>query len=456
MSGPEASSRDPLLPEGAAVSPREQAIERIAAIVARFPDLGLPEPSPAPRHPLARAIEHEVRRRWLTLAAVVGHALDRGSWRSLEARVKAPLLAGAAQLLLLEGEPDHAVVDSAVEWASRRVRRGAGGLVNAVLRRIAGLRGEVLPADDPEAVAFAAHADLLPLADGRAIRLRDKVFDAAAIERLSAQTSHGLDLLLHWTSAHGFAACRAFATHGLVRPPLLLAGTDGLAADPRLAPHERSGFSIWLGEASGLGAYLAEHPQVRVQDPGSAEAVRATAGCSPRRILDLCAGRGTKTRQLAELHPQAEIVAVEPHEGRRRDLEVLAAGHPAIRVLPQQRLAELAGSIDLAVLDVPCSNTAVLPRRAEARYRFTTRRLEGLVAMQREIADAAIPLLSPQASLLYATCSLEPAENDRQAEWIARRLGGTIRSISLRTPRAAPGDPPSRYEDGGFHALISR
>lgn len=439
-----------------AASPREQAIARIAEIAPRFPDLGLPDDPAARPHPLARAIEHEVRRRWLTLAATIEHALDRGSWRGLEPRVQAALLAGAAQLLLLEGEPDHAVVDSAVAYAGRRIRRGAAGLVNAVLRRLAALRGETLPADAAAAIAFEARRDLIPLSDGRALRLREEILPESPIERLSVQTSHGLDLLLHWTTAHGFAACRAFAAHGLVVPPLILAGTEGLPGEAPLTPHARPGFSLWRGDPGGLAAWLAKHGRVRVQDPGSAEAVRATAGLPPRRILDLCAGRGTKTRQLAELHPRAEIFAVEPNERRRRDLEALAASNPAIRVLPQGRLAELAGSIDLAVLDVPCSNTAVLPRRPEARYRFTRRRLEGLVAAQREIADAALPLLAPQGAVLYATCSLEPAENQRQAEWIARRLGGTLRSAALRTPQGLPGDPPSRYEDGGFHALILR
>jgi 16S rRNA (cytosine967-C5)-methyltransferase len=447
-------------------SPREQAIERIARLVPRFPDLGLPEEgadgdAPAP---FARALEQEVRRRWLTLVAVIEAALDRGGWPRLEPRVKAVLLAGSAQLLLLEGEPDHAVVDASVGWATRRVRRGAGGLVNAVLRRIAGLRAEVLDRDDPAALEFERHRDLLPWADGRALRLREAVLPESPIERLSVQTSHGLDLLLHWTSAHGFAACRTFAAHGLLMPPLILAGVEALSPEARNAapiePHDRPDFAIWKGPIGDLAAWLAAHPGVRVQDPGSAEAVRATANApglaEGGRILDLCAGRGTKTRQLAQMHPQAEIVAVEPNETRRRDLEALAGSNPRIRVLPQARLGELGGSVDLAVLDVPCSNTAVLPRRPEARYRFTRGRLDRLVSLQREIAEAALPLLSASGSVLYTTCSLEPVENQRQAEWIARRLGGSIRSIALRTPQGIPGDPPRRYADGGFHVLIQR
>lgn len=438
-------------------------MERIAALASRFPDLGLPdqeagpEPAEAAIPPLARAIEHEVRRRWLTLAAVCERSLDRGSWQRLEPRLKSVLLVGAAQLLLFEGEPDHAVVDAAVSWASKRIRRGAGGLANAVLRRIADSREARLPPDDPHAAHFDRHRHVLPLRDGSAWRLRAEAFAAEPVERLAEQTSHGRELLLHWINAHGFRAARDLAAHGLVSPPTILAGPETAFPDePSLASHDRSGFRVFRGDPASLAHWLDPHPAVRVQDPGSAAPVESTAVLRPRRILDLCAGRGTKTRQLAALHHDAEILAVEPHESRRRDLEALAARSPRIRAIGHADLPSLAASIDLALLDVPCSNTAVLPRRPEARYRFTKRRLAGLVEAQREIAMAAEPLLAPSSAVLYATCSLEPAENERQARWIAERFGMEIRTMAVRLPKGLPGEPASRYEDGGFHALLAR
>lgn len=434
-------------------------MERIAALASRFPDLGIPEQeideSPAP--PLARAIEHEVRRRWLTLAAVCERSLDGGSWQRLEPRLKATLLAGAAQLLLFDGEPDHAVVDAAVSWASRRIRRGAGGLANAVLRRVAESRVERIASGDARAASFERHRDVLPRRDGSAWRLASETFAAEPVERLSQQTSHGRELLLHWINAHGFKAARDLAAHGLLSAPTILAGPEtAFPDDPGLEPHEATGFRVFAADPASLARFLGAHPRLRVQDPASAAPVEATATLRPRRILDLCAGRGTKTRQLASMHPAAEIVAVEPNEARRRDLERVAAGLPQITVIGHDGLPSLAGSIDLAVLDVPCSNTAVLPRRPEARYRFTKRRLESLVHTQREIALAAEPLLSPSAAVLYATCSLEPAENERQAAWIAERFRMAIRTGAVRLPRGLPGESTARYADGGFHALLER
>lgn len=443
--------------EGDPADARAFAFERIAALAARFPDLGLGGEGDA-SPPLARAIERQVRRRWLTLATVVEASLDRGSWRRLEPRMKAVLLGGAAQLLLFEREPGHAVVDHAVGWATRHIRRGAGGLANAVLRRIADLRAEILPAGEAAPETWLRRGDLIPLEDGRGVRLRSDVLPEDPVERLAATTSHGRELLLHWINAHGFERTLALAAHGLVAPPIVLAGPEEAleALGDRVLRHSTPGFAVWRDRAGGLTEALATDERLRVQDPGSAAPVAATSDLSPRRILDLCAGRGTKTRQLAALHPEAEIVAVEPEASRMRDLEALAAGSDRIRTATHADLAGFPGAFDLILLDVPCSNTAVLPRRPEARYRFTARRLASLRDRQWGIVLAALPLLSPSGTLLYATCSLEPAENERQAERIAHELGVAAPRGGVRFPTGLPGEVPANFADGGFHALLAR
>jgi 16S rRNA (cytosine967-C5)-methyltransferase len=443
--------------EGEAADVRAFAFERIAELAARFPDLGLAGTADgAP--PLARAIERQVRRRWLTLSTVVEASLDRGSWRSLEPRMKAVLLGGAAQLLLFDNEPDHAVVDSAVAWASRRIRRGAGGLANAVLRRVASLGEEILPAGSFPIDAWLGRGDVLPLEDGRGLRLREAVLPEDPVERLGAMTSHGRELLLHWINAHGFDRTLRLAAHGLVAPPIVIAGPEAslAALGERVAPHSRTGFAVWRDRAGGLAEALAADTSLRVQDPGSAAPVEATASLAPRRILDLCAGRGTKTRQLAALHPQAEIVAIEPDESRMRDLAAFASPFERIRAATHADLAGLPGAFDLILLDVPCSNTAVLPRRPEARYRFTARRLASLRERQWEIVQAALPLLSPSGTVLYATCSLEPGENERQAERIAHALDAAAPRSGVRFPAGLPGEDPAGYADGGYHGLLCR
>jgi 16S rRNA (cytosine967-C5)-methyltransferase len=183
--------------------------------------------------------------------------------------------------------------------------------------------------------------------------------------------------------------------------------------------------------------------------------MRLADGLRPAIILDACAGRGTKTRQLAALHPQAEIVATDTDGHRLRALALAFEGHPRVKVTTPEGLRRVVGKVDLLVLDVPCSNTGVLARRPEAKYRFNRARLDSVVRLQKEIVEDHRLMLAPEGSILYSTCSLEPSENDAQAAWAAGRTGRVVARQERHEPRGMPGEPDARYADGGFGALLS-
>jgi len=448
----------------ASADPRVRVLERLVPRIGAFPDLPIDALDPTGLSPrdaaFARALDLAIARRWLTLVAACEPHVDRG-WHRLQAPLRAGVMAGAAQLFLFDRIPDHAAVDTVVDWTRHFAGAGAAGLVNAVLRRAAESRVELLPADRDEARAAIGRPDLLPLGDGRAWRLAQPAFADGAVDGLSAQTSHARELVLHWIGAHGAEKTRALCGHDLVEAPVLVTGlseASRAAHAERLAAHGRSGWQVWLGGGAELAGVLAADPGARVQDPGSAEPVAAVvaAGRRPRVIVDLCAGRGTKTRQLAAAFPEAEVVATDIDAGRRRDLAALARTNPRIRAVAPGEVTAWFGKADLVVLDVPCTNTGVLPRRPEARYRFTKARLASLLELQREIAAGAPPLLAPDGAVLYATCSLEPAENARQAEWLRTRGGLATLTERQRFPEGGPGDGADRYVDGGFHALLAR
>jgi 16S rRNA (cytosine967-C5)-methyltransferase len=207
---------------------------------------------------------------------------------------------------------------------------------------------------------------------------------------------------------------------------------------------------------------------MRVQDPTAASTVgvleRLARDASmpksvrePSLVVDLCAGRGTKTKQLAALYPNATILATDPEESRFESLAKLRERHPNIKPLsPQSVFREAAGRADILLLDVPCSNSGVLARRPEARYRFSKARTQSVLELQQRIADPAIGLVAPGGVTLYATCSIERAENEAQAKRLAQRFG--LATILERTilPECQPGDAPARYRDGGYHALLAK
>lgn len=452
---------------------RAAALDRLARQADRFPDLDFVEsadagPAGSARldardAALSRAIEHAVVRRWLTLAAICRASIDR-RWENVDSRIQAALMAAAAQLLLFGQQADHAVVDDTVEWTKQKGRRGAPGFVNAVLRRIASLRGDIRDGAATTAATvdrWHDRQDVLPLEDGRVLELTRAVFSADHVTRLSEQASHGEDLLLHWMNTAGRATAVQRAAHGLVHAPITVTGlpADALRQDgpfaQHLTAHASQGFWVWSGGHAALLELLGAHPGARVQDSGSGQPARLSKALRCSLILDACAGRGTKTKQLAELHPNAEVVATDTDPKRLRALAEAFAGHERVKVTTPEGLRRVVGKCDLLLLDVPCSNTGVLARRPEARYRFSRRRLDTLVALQRSIVQEHIPFLAPGGHVLFSTCSLESVENERQAEWLAKRVRGRPAGQERREPAGLPGDAPAQYSDGSFGTLVA-
>jgi 16S rRNA (cytosine967-C5)-methyltransferase len=308
-------------------------------------------------------------------------------------------------------------------------------------------------------VADHTRRDLVPLADGSALRLSVEAFSEDAAQCLAEKTSHARDLVLHWIGAFGFKEATRLAAHDLVEAPLLVTPFDA-RFEGKATPHADAGFGVWTGAHGELTEFLRAHPDVRVQDPTAAATVAlagATLAKPPSLIVDLCAGRGTKTRQLAALYPDATVLATDPDRARFASLEALARENPRVRALaPQQLFREAAGRADLLLLDVPCSNSGVLARRPEARYRFSKARTKSVLELQQKIVDPAIGLVAPKGVALYATCSIERGENESQVKRLASNFGLSLVVERTILPTGLPGESPSVYRDGGYHALLAR
>jgi len=328
-------------------------------------------------------------------------------------------------------------------------------MVNAVLRRVAELREKKDPGKKDPGSFFSR--DELPLHDGRVVKLRKPVFSEDPLQRIAEQTSHPVELLARWVERDGFDRAARLALHGLVHPPIILTGADlpttTLPAG-HCTPHEEPGFVVFDGDRAQLVPLLAGHTSRRVQDPASAAAVAATADLIPNLIVELCAGKGTQTRQLAEVHPQALIIATDGNPRKREVLREVFRGHDRVRVVDPDQLLEHAGRADLVVVDAPCSNTGVLARRVEARYRCTPDALGSLVDLQRQILVEAIRLRAPDGRILYCTCSVEPDENRQQVQWLRKWHRADARREVFLPPAGEPGGPPDRYRDGGYFAIL--
>ncbi|MBX3363638.1 MAG: hypothetical protein KF866_02625 [Phycisphaeraceae bacterium] len=443
---------------GEGLRARDAAMRLLASQARRYPDLSIAVPDETGLETrdaaLAHAIYEQSVSRWITLAWIVGR-FSKQPFHELEASMKAVLLAGSAQLLFFDRLPVHAVIDTSVELAKRRIRPKAGAMVNAVLRRVARLVGPTR-----QLGAYAGEANQVPLAEGGALNLTEAVLPDDSSERFAVAVGLPGGLWNRWREAFGEADAHMIALHTLIRPPVVVniahaTAPVSVSEGSALAPHSEPGRAVYVGSPGHLRKLLTERNDLWVQDAASAAPVELASHLQPGLIVDLCAGRGTKTRQLVAMFPNARIVASDADAARLRDLAETFRNSQQVRVVPLATVRQRClGKADLVLLDVPCSNTGVLARRIEAKHRAGSTQLERLTAAQRQIIADAIPLLAPGGHVLYSTCSIDTDENELQSHWMQRWHSFKLACEQFRLPRGNPGGSASEYADASYAALL--
>ena len=427
----------------------------------------------------AHAMYDITLRRWITCRFIVEQFLNM-PWPKIHPAAKAALLGGTAQILFMRSVPGFAAVDASVEWTKSVSSIGTSGLVNAVLRRVLDLlpEGAAGPAPGstkaemsamwpakpedagPELVRaeWTDRLDELPLPGGGALVLRDEILPEDPIERLAVTTSHPMALLRSWLKLMKLREVRALAVHGLATPPVILNTQFATEELPEsLEVHDSPGHHVFTGSREDLVDILEHRKDLWVQDPASSLAVESIVHLKPGLIIDACAGMGTKTRQLAAAFPEAKIIATDIDKPRLRTLERTFKDHPTVTTIAYETLMDYAGQADLVFLDVPCSNTGVLARRVEARYRHDRQRTDELTAMQRQILADSIRLLARDkrgSRIVYSTCSLDPQENSEMALWAKRWHSFEIDREHRRMPAGGPGLPATAYTDGSYAVVL--
>ncbi|MEM9109797.1 MAG: transcription antitermination factor NusB [Planctomycetota bacterium] len=431
-------------------SARQWAVQRLARVAEQFPHVEPPDNDlsglSSADAALALAIYRTTVQRWFTLQHLLELYLPK-QVRRLEPSMQAVLMSGAAQLVFFDRLPAYAVVGESVRLAHQFVRPDAKAMANAVLRKV-----DRLVSKAGRAANWTPDPCMIPLPGGRAIQCNDAVLPAVEPldQHLVAAASVPLRLVREWSQRWGDDRVTELCVHAIQNPPTTIAVETGFAVDPDsldYSTHSIEGLVTWIGPASELGGFLSQHADRRVQDAASTLAVQSTKDHQPGTILDYCAGQGTKTRQIALLHPGARVTATDTHPVRRGALREAVADLKNVSVIePDQAGAQ---PYDLILLDVPCSNTGVLARRPEARYRYAQQSLGELVRLQREIIGQARGWLAEDGLLLYSTCSIEPPENQNQIKRLVKQ-GAQL----LHEHQQMPQGTGDTYTDGSYHALV--
>ena len=346
--------------------------------------------------------------------------------RTQKAGLQNLLRLGLYQIFWLDRIPEHAAVHETVELARRNGFGPQAGFVNAVLRGY--LR---------EAEATKKSLDQLKTAQP------------------ALGFSHPDWLVERWRQRWGEGRTRELLTWNNT-PPRTFARVNTLKTDAgRLLERwreENVDYDFfgrdWCGE--NLAFELKSHPPLAklpsfqqgffyVQDPGTLLAAGELEPKPGEAILDLCAAPGGKTTYLAQLvNNEARITAADVSSDRLRLIEEnctrlgvncveAALAQTLFRSLSDRHLkpeTEVGLStpgnspspptcrqFDRVLVDAPCSNTGVLRRRVDLRWRIRPDEIERLRATQLELIRQAGARLKPHGILVYSTCSLEPEEN---------------------------------------------
>jgi 16S rRNA (cytosine967-C5)-methyltransferase len=191
-----------------------------------------------------------------------------------------------------------------------------------------------------------------------------------------------------------------------------------------------------------------------VQDPGTLLAVRELDPQPEERVLDFCAAPGGKLTYIAQLMGNTgRLVAHETTPERLRLVEQNCArlGVACVQtVLPSALDPQPSTLFDRILIDAPCSNTGVMRRRVDLRWRLCPEEIRRLRTAQAELLRRAAPLLKPGGTLVYSTCSLEPEENGELVDEFLREHPG------FKLERARELLPFVEGVDGGYVARLKR
>ena len=199
---------------------------------------------------------------------------------------------------------------------------------------------------------------------------------------------------------------------------------------------------------------------VTVQDASAQGCVNYLRPEDGEQILDLCCAPGGKTTHILEVAPQANVLAVDVDEKRLsrvydnlKRLGMKATVKQGDGRYPEQWCGDQ--QFDRILLDAPCSATGVIRRHPDIKWLRRDRDIAELAQLQAEILNATWAHLKPGGTLVYATCSILPEENQQQiAAFLSRTPDAELRETGTREQPGQQNFPGAEEGDGFFYAKL--
>jgi 16S rRNA (cytosine967-C5)-methyltransferase len=378
-----------------------------------------------------------VVRRKLTLEYILQKFVNRRP----EDFILAVMQIGVYQLCFMDHVEEFAAINEsvgAVKNSRHKDAVRASGMVNAVLRNVQ---------EEKEAI-------LKNLA-----RQPDDI-----------RTSHPEQLVYRWQKQYGERDTRLLCEWNNVPPETILriettrVSPSGFLkaldeAKIEVTPHPFKCLETFVTLQRGVPVFKVpgyDQGWFTVQDPATSASVELLDPMPGECVLDACAAPGGKTAMIAGMmEGEGELIAMDVHDDRLETLRdtVKRTGWDFVEIVKGDAANGFPAAgkkFDAVLLDVPCMNTGVLRRRADARWRFTRDRIESLKKIQWKILTEMSKCVKPGGRLVYSTCSLEQEENEEL-------VGRWVREHNhFRLVKAKRLFPPKSGTDGAYAALLRR
>jgi 16S rRNA (cytosine967-C5)-methyltransferase len=368
-----------------------------------------------------RRLVHGVLKKQYLLDFQIARYLRRPN---LRLQAKLLLRMGFWQLAFCGDMPDYTAVNETVAL-TKAVMRGNEGFINAVLRSF--------------------------LRDGKALQYPacDPGDEDSLVRYLSVRYSCQEWIVRMWIGAYGEDIARQLLRESLETPPLVL-GRNRLKVG-----------NAYAFDTSGGITECEDYKQGRfsVVDSSVLAAMNEFHAQPGETVLDLCAAPGGKTCLMAEyMENEGSILACDINEAKLRLVQKEAKRLGISIVQTRVRDAALAppedekGLYDAVLCDVPCSGLGVLRRKPEIKLRLKEEDAKALAELQSAILQNAAAFVRPGGRLMYSTCTVDPAENERVTQsFLERNAFEKIKERQIFT-----GDLAEGAKGDGFYYCLMR
>ncbi|MHC5074359.1 MAG: 16S rRNA (cytosine(967)-C(5))-methyltransferase RsmB [Planctomycetota bacterium] len=402
--------------------------------------------------------------------STIDHCISTLADRSVE-RIQPEILnvlrPAVYELLYCPSTAEYAIVNESVEMIKRSAGKKQTSFVNAVLRQITrhitNRNAEIKNADQKKIIPH----DLV----------KGCLFDTEILPNvktnpgkyLSVASSLPKWLIESWLTKYGLDSTRniCFASNRRprlwIRPNILKTSVKHLVEmfEKNKIEHQLSEDNRMLqikspSAITNLPGF--NEGEFTIQDLTASQAVCFLDPKTGQRILDLCAAPGTKTTQLAEhTRDKAEIIATDISAQRLKMVEenIKRLGINSVVIIPYEKIEKEShdlGLFDSILLDVPCSNTGVLSKRIEVRFRITPDAITKITRTQLQLFETAAKFLKPKGKICYSTCSIQSEENSL----LIKRFIQNNKSFELEIENLTLPSAESPDHDGGYIAIIKK